>query len=155
MEIKTINDWNNLLALAENGDLNAMNDIAKYYYDGLIIDNFEIVKIDKKQSFNWTKKAYENGDLNATEIYANYLTEMDNGVCEVDIELGMTLYQKCIDKGSQSASYNLGLVYRNKGQFEKAFELYKKSQRSENYYEELTVGLCYYYGIGIKKDKLK
>jgi uncharacterized protein len=155
MEIKSLNDWNSLLLQAENGDVKAMNEVAMYLSDGLKIDNIEIIQANKKESFNWTKKAYENGDLEATEIYADYLTERDNEVCEVDIELGMKLYQKCIDNGSRRATYNLGLEYRNKGQFEKAFELYEKSHLNEDSYEELIIGLCYYYGIGTTRNKLK
>lgn len=155
MEIKTINEWHNLLLQAENGDTHAMNEVALIFREGLKIDNAEIVQIDTKKAFNWTKKAYENGDLEAMEEYADYLTERENGVCEVDIELGMKLYQKCSDNGSKSATFSLGLEYRNKQQFEKAFDLYQQSQQSEDFYRELTLGLCYYYGIGVKKNRLK
>ena len=132
-----------------------MNKVAYYYKEGLSIENIEIVRIDKHQAFNWTKKAYEKGDLEAIELYADYLTERENRVCEVDIELGIELYEKCILNGSSRATYNLGLTYRSKQQFEKAFELYEKANKSEDFYQELTVGLCHYYGIGVKKDKLK
>jgi uncharacterized protein len=155
MEIKTINEWHNLLLQAENGDTHAMNEVASIFREGLEIDNAEIVQIDNKEAFNWTKKAYENGDLESMEEYADYLTQRENGVCEVDIELGMKLYQKCIDNGSKSATYSLGLEYRNKQQFEKAFELYQQSEQSEAFYGELTLGLCYHYGIGVKKNRLK
>jgi uncharacterized protein len=155
VEIKTINEWHNLLLQAENGDTHAMNEVAFVFREGLKIDNAEIVQIDNKQAFNWTKKAYENGDFEAMEKYADYLTERENGVCKVDVELGMKLYQKCIDNGSKNATFSLGLEYRNKQQFEKAFELYEQSQQSEGFYSELTLGLCYYYGIGVKKNKLK
>jgi TPR repeat protein len=74
MEIKTINEWHNLLLQAENGDTHAMNEVAFIFREGLEIDNAKIVQIDKKEAFNWTKKAYENGDLESMEEYADYLT---------------------------------------------------------------------------------
>jgi uncharacterized protein len=155
MEIKSLDSWKSLLHSAENGNLNAMNEVAFIYREGLTIDGVEIIKIDKHSSFEWTKKAFKKGDIKAMEEYADYLTERDNGVCEIDIELGTNLYQKCIDNGSSRAAYNLGIEYRNKQQFERAFEFYEKAYKSEKLYQELTIGLCYYYGIGVSKDKLK
>ena len=155
MEIKSLNDWNILLLQAENGEVEAMNDVAMHLRDGLSINNIEIVQVDKMQSFNWTKKAYEQGDFYAMEAYADYLTEKENGVCEVNFELGKELYEKCIINGSSRAMFNLGLTYRNKQQFDKAFKCYEIAHRSEEFYKELTIGLCYYYGLGVIKDKLK
>jgi TPR repeat protein len=155
MKINSLNDWKSLLLHAENGDSKSQNEVACHYRDGLVIDNIEIVKEDKQEAFNWTKRAYENGDVDAMHEYADYLSDRESKVCEMNIELAMELYEKCISLGSSSATYNLGLEYRNKQNFEKAFQLYVKSEQTEECYKNLTVGLCYYFGVGINKDRLK
>jgi len=155
MEINSLNDWNNLLLLAKNGDSNSQIEVAYHYRNGLLINGFEIVKKDEQEAFHWTKKAYENGNVEAMEEYADYLSDRDCAFCEMNIELAMDIYEKCISLGSTRASYNLGLEYRNKQNFEKAFQLYVQSEQTEEFYKNLTVGLCYYYGVGVKKDKLK
>lgn len=155
MEIQSESDWNELKRKAENGDVGAMNEVAFWLREGLTLKNLEIVKVDKNDSFQWTIKAFQLGDLEATEQYADYLTDKKNEVCTPDIQLGIQLYEKCMQNGSKRAAYCLGLEYRNKQQFEKAFQYYLAAQNEENNYKELIIGQCYYYGIGVKKDKRK
>lgn len=153
--VKNIDDFKLLLLKAENGNSEAMNEVSSYYEDGWTYDKVEIVKCDKKLAFYWTKKLYESENIDGMVGYANYLSDGIYEYCDKDIELAMELYEKAMNEGSQIAKFNLGIEYRNKQQFEKAFELYRKADSSEKYYAELTVGLCYYYGIGTKKNKLK
>lgn len=153
--IRNIEAFNSLLLLAKNGNSQAMYDIALLYEDGWLIDNKEIVKCDPQLAFNWTKRSYENGNLEATERYANYLSDGNYKYCEKDIELAMNLYEKAMKEGSNSATHNLGIEYRNKQKFEIAFEFYNKANSSESYSDELIIGLCFYYGIGTNINKLK
>lgn len=155
MEIQSIDDWKQLIQKAEKGDTKAMNEVAFWLREGLTLNHIQIVKVDNKESFSWTSKAHQLGDLEATEQYADYLTDKKNVVCEPNIELGMQLYEKCMQHGSKRAAYCLGLEYRNKLQFEKAFEYYQLAQSNENQFQDLIIGQCYYYGIGVKKDKSK
>jgi TPR repeat protein len=60
-----------------------------------------------------------------------------------------------MNEGSTAAAHSLGIEYRNKQNFEKAFELYQKADASSEFFPELSIGLCYYYGIGTPKDKIK
>ena len=149
MKIENINDFNSILKNAENGNSEAMNKVAEIYESGLIIDKNEIIENNEQLSFEWTKKSYENGNIEATEKYADYLSVNDNQFCEQNIELAMKLYEKAMNCGSENATFSLGIEYRNKRNFVKAFELYEKSNN------KFTIGLCQYYGIGTKKDKLK
>ena len=149
IEIKNINDWHSLLAQAEIGDGKAQYEVATYYESGWTIDGSEIVKIDLQLAFDWTKKAYESGNIDGCERYANYLTDGTYKYCEKNIALAMQLYERAMNAGSSSAAHNLGIEYRNKQNFEEALELYLQAKDS------LTIGLCYYYGIGTKKDRLK
>ncbi len=146
-------DWKMVLNKATSGDTKAMNEVAFWLKNGVISDGQTIIAADINESFKWTKKASDLGDLEATEDYAHYLTDRENVVCEPNIELGMQLYQKCYDNGSTYAAYCLGLEYRNKQQFDKAFDFYSKAETNEDFYQDLTTALCYYYGVGVTKKK--
>lgn len=154
-KITSIDDWNYLLKKAESGDSDAMNEVAFWYENGLTIDKIEIVQIQPKLAFEWTKKSYENGNLEGIEKYADYLSNGEYLYCEKNIELAMQLYEKAMKEGSTTAAYSLGIEYRNKQNFQKAFEFYNKSNASSQFFPELSIGLCYYYGIGTTKDKGK
>lgn len=151
--IETEEAWTALMELAKNGNAKAQIEVASYYEEGLRINAITVVDIDKQAAFNWIKLAYESGDLEATEQYAHYITDKENNLCATNIELGMKLYEKCLENGSSTAAYCLGLEYRNKQNFKKALEFYEKSNPSDQFYQSLTIGLCYYYGIGPNKDK--
>lgn len=155
MEIKTTEDWNEILKKAESGDADAQFEVAIIYSDGLIIDKQEIVKQDIHSSFTWTKKAYESGHKDAKIYYAHYLTDRNNPIGVLDSELGMRLYEEEMKDGNRYAIFCIGLEHRNRRNYEKAFEYYQLANRNEDFYQELTVGMCYYYGIGVTKDKLR
>lgn len=147
--------WNTILDKVKRGNADAMFEVAFWYENGLTIDNMEIVKVDHQLAFNWTKKSYENGSIDGMIAYANYLSDGEYLYCEKNIKLAMQLYEKAMNAGSAHAAHCLGIEYRNHENFEKAFELYEKSCRSEEFFPEISIGLCYYYGIGTPKDKLK
>lgn len=155
IEIKNTDDWNSLLDKAESGNSEAMNEVALLYKSGLTVDNIEIVKPDAESAFEWTRKSYEKGDIDGMIMYADYLSDGEYQYCRENIELAMQLYEKAMNAGSEIAAHSLGIEYRNKQNFSKAFELYLKANRSETFFPELSIGLCYYYGIGTEKDKLK
>jgi TPR repeat protein len=155
MVIKSKEDWLKLLADAESGDASAMNEVAMYFRDGLIIDNIEIVSIDHKASFEWTKQSFEKGDVNGMVEYAHHLSYPENEVCIKNVKKAIQIYEQALKKGSPEAAHSLGIEYRNKQNFEKAFEYYSIAKTSSEFYEDLSLGLCYYYGVGVKKDKQK
>ncbi len=155
MDINTTEKWNDLLKKAELGDTSAQFEVATIYENGLNIDNLEIVKKNIQSAFSWTKKAYENGHKKAKISYAHYLTDRNNPPGVLDIELGMKLYEEEMNNGDKDATYCLGLEYRNRQEFEKAFDHYVKANRNEEFFQELTIGMCYYHGVGVTKDKLK
>ncbi|KPH14809.1 hypothetical protein [Chryseobacterium sp. ERMR1:04] len=53
----------------------------------------------------------------------------------------MQLYEKAMNEGSTTATHSLGIEYRNKQNFKKAFELYKKANPSSEFFQELSIGL--------------
>lgn len=154
-EITNIKDWKILLSNAENGDPFAMNKVAFVYQFGLQINSVNIVEPNPKLAFEWIKKSYETGNIEGMVKYADYLSEKECPYCSTDIKLAMALYEKARDAGSAIAAYHLGIEYRNKQNFEKAFELYLNANSLEPSLAELVIGQCYYYGIGTAKDKVK
>jgi TPR repeat protein len=155
MEITTTEKWNDILKKAESDDATAQFEVATVYNEGLIIDNQEIVQMNLESAFNWTKKAFQNGNKEAKIQYAHFLTDRTNPLGVLDIELGMKLYEEEMNNGDKYVTYCLGLEYRNRQEFEKAFDHYEKANRNEEFYQELTIGMCYYYGVGVTKNKLR
>jgi uncharacterized protein len=144
-EIKNLTDWKDLLSSAEEGDTNHQLEVALYYDSGIYEGDEEIVAPDAALAFEWTKRAYESGSIDAMERYANYLS--DGVQCTQDKALAMKLYKKAVKAGSSSAAHNLGTEYRDQHDFEKAFSLYKKGE------SDLSVALCYYYGVGVEQNR--
>lgn len=153
IEINSSENWEKLLLEAKNGNNLAQLEVAFYYENGIEINGVEILKANDLEGFKWTKKAYENGNLEALVGYADYLSLGKS--CEKNLDLAVELYKKGIELGISEASYNLGIEFRNKQNFETAFEYYKKSKELNSNYEEFTIAKCYYYGIGVEKDKNK
>lgn len=144
-EIRNLTDWKDLLSAAEGGDANLQLEVALYYESGIYVGGVEIVAPDAAMAYRWTKKAYESGSVDAMERYANYLS--DGVHCRQDKALAMKLYKKAMKAGSSSAAHNLGTEYRDQHNFEKALSLYKKGD------SDLSVGLCYYYGVGVEQNR--
>jgi TPR repeat protein len=147
ISMNNINDWQKLLQAAEQGDANAQLEIAFHYESGVTIGELQVVEANPKLAFSWTKSAYENGNMDALESYAYFLSVGE--FCERDLALAIELYEEGIKRGSETAAHNLGTVFRDQHKFEQAFSLYEKAGG------DISVGMCYYYGIGVPKDKLK
>ncbi|MDR2205164.1 MAG: sel1 repeat family protein [Flavobacteriaceae bacterium] len=127
---------------------------------GILYEDEERIKILRpnekkttyqKRAFYWYKKASENGHSDAFLRYADCLS--DGIGCKQDIDLAIKLYNIAIEKG-WSAYLNLATVYRDKQDFEQAFNLYKKAQELDKA-DSLRIALCYYYGVGTTEDKGK
>ncbi len=147
MTIKNKADWKRLQLAAENGNSEAQLEIAHYYETGISIRGKVLVHEDLKLACEWIKKAYENGNAGAGELYAYYLS---NGIhCAKNTALAMKLHKDAAKKGSASAAYNLGIEFRDQHNYAKAFSYYKRADT------EIAVGFCHYYGIGTPQNKLK
>lgn len=145
--IKDINDWQQLLQFAEEGDADAQLEVAMHYENGISFEDKVIISPNAKMAYDWTKRAYENGNLEAAEAYAYHLT---NGIhCAKNTKKAIKLYEDAIKAGSSTAAHNLGIEFRDQHEFKKAFSLYKKDDT------DFSIGMCYYYGIGVAKNKSK
>lgn len=153
--IQNIKDWNNLIQLAERGDTSAMNEASMHYRDGLKIGGTTLVEMDEKLSFSWARKSYEKGDLEGMISYADWISDPNSQMSEYEPDKAIKIYKEAIAQGAIHANHNLGIEYRNKGEFQTAFECYRKAGGADGFRRDLSIGLCYYYGIGTPKDKNK
>ena len=144
--------WQKLLKKAKKGDAEAQIEVGQIYSDGYIGLNQEvIVKKNDKLAYKWHEKAAEQDNVFGIELLAYHL---DCGIgCEKNTKRAIELYKIAIDNGSSSAANNLGTIYRDKGNYKKAFAYYDLSMRIEKSDYSLHVGLCYFYGIGVSQDK--
>lgn len=152
--IKNIDDFNDLLKRAEGGNADAQFDVSLFYTDGLVINDIATIKPDAQLAFYWTKKAYEGGYGEPALVhYGNFLCAGEG--CDKNVELGMKVYQEGADLGWGSSARCLGMQYRNRQNYKKAFELYNNPHGDGKPDDRVTVGLCYYHGVGVAQNKLK
>ncbi len=145
--IKDQNDWQQLLQLAEDGDADAQMQVAWHYDNGITVEDNVVVAPDDKLAYEWVKRAYENGNIEAAQPYAHHLSK---GIhCPKNTKMAMKLYEEAMKAGDTSAAHNLGTEYRDKQDFKTAFSLYKKDET------DFSIAMCYYYGIGVAQNKLK
>jgi TPR repeat protein len=150
--ICNIDDWEKLLSEVNSDNYDIVCEIASYYDYGYEIDGSTIVPQNQKEAIKLYEKASANGHINSIVRLADYYSE---GIeCKKNIDLAIKLYEKGIEGGNSIAAKNLATIYRDFGDFSKAFELYQIAQSMDefNIYE---LAYCYYYGIGTKFDKQK
>ena len=143
--------WKDLLSKARKGDAIAQNEVGDYFSFGFkTITKKLIVKQNFSSAFLWYQKAAVNGIVDALTNLADFLSEGKG--CEKDLVKAIENYILAIDKGSSRAALNLGTIYRDKGNFKKAFEYYSLADKMDKADYSFTVGLCYYYGVGVSID---
>lgn len=145
----TVEKYKQLLQKASDNDSSSQYKIADYFSEGLSIDNTIVVKPNEQTAFEWTKRAFENGDKDALISYANYLTV--GLYCDKNESLAIKLYTKAIDEGNSVGAFNLARHYSTIGNYEQAFKYYLLCENMGGGFR-LELALCYYYGIGIEKN---
>lgn len=144
--------WKDLLARAKKGDTDAQYQVGDYYSFGYKTkSNKVVVKQNFSAAFSWYEKAAMNGDVEALTNLADF--QSDGKGCKKDVNKAVENYLLAINKGSSRAALNLGTIYRDKGDFEKAFEYYCLENKMNKADYSFTIGLCYYYGVGVSMNK--
>src|SRR5690606_29690987 len=144
--------WKILLSKARKGDANAQNDVGDYYSFGHKSTKDEIiVKQNFSSAFTWYEKAAENGIINSITNLADFLSEGKG--CKRNKDKAVEKYLLAIEKGSSRAAFNIGTIYRDDGNFKKAFEYYSLANKLDKGDYSFIIGLCYYYGVGVSVDK--
>lgn len=136
-------------------DCEILYDLGYFFENGLFDEEKVLVEIDLNKSYYWYREAMLKGSLNAKIQIANFLSEGKG--CEKDIDQATSLYLSCIEEGLSIAAFNLGTIYRDQKNYNKAFKYYLigeelMSKEYEKTTYSLNVIVCYLYGIGITKD---
>ncbi|MEO0585823.1 MAG: tetratricopeptide repeat protein [Bacteroidota bacterium] len=143
-------EWDQLLLEAEKLDPKAQYEVGQGYDWGIMVDEVELVVQDKEKAYFWYRKSSENGNIEATVRLADYLSEGEG--CEQDIDQAIELYQRVIAEGSSIAAFNLGTIYRDQGEYVKAYQSYSLASRLSGVVE-IQVGYCQYYGVGAEQNR--
>lgn len=175
--LKKLADNNNPYALHELGNLEYTGTIYgyprydeayKYYLKaanynhpaslwmmGYMIINEKIGKLtddDLKLAWNYLKKAESlNSVSSLNTIGLCYLKGLTPDKKQ-DINKAITYFNKAIKHNYVYAYNNLGKIYEEKGNYEKAFENYLISANYEDSWACNKIGLFYYYGNYTEKD---
>jgi TPR repeat protein len=148
--VEKIETYIQLVKDAENDNSEAQYEVGNYFYDGLEVDGEIVFQQNKAEAFKWIKKAYENGNDDAMIRMANFYSEGE--ICERNLDLAIELYKKGIERGIGYSAINLATIYRDRNEYDKAFELYQTAQKLDKT-NLIELAYCYHYGIGTKKNK--
>lgn len=146
------NKWNELLVKSNSGDSAAQNDLAVWYEEGYSGNDFQIEQ-DIKQAAHWYLESAKSGNKFSQDAISR-LYSLGHGI-EINIQQSIEWALKSIKQGNETAAYNLGTVYRDQLQFDKAFEYYSLALKMGDNSSLLQIGLCYYFGIGVTLDYQK
>ena len=128
---------------------------AKHYADAAMtvgfLYSFSKNKKEQKEGFNYTKQAAEAGLPTAMGNLANCYY-YGKGTRK-DKRLAKEWYQKASDLGMDTSTMQLGVIYHEEGNDDKAFSLFLKA--AENGYSEAMgwVAACYNNGYGVTKNQ--
>lgn len=132
---------------AEKGHPNAQNKLGRFYSDP------QFNRIDLAKSFNYYKAAADQGNSDAQQSVAlHYLN--GEGVPQ-NTQKAIEYFQKAAEGGASWSHYQLGNIYRDRGDWAQAIEHYKvaSTTSSDNKYN---LGIIYEQGRpGIPQDMTK
>ncbi|WP_410879827.1 tetratricopeptide repeat protein [Myroides sp. DW712] len=148
-QIKSIEDWNNLLNKADKSEDDFLQIGQAYEYGIICKNNFEI-KTNLEKAFEWYLKGSEN---NYCKIRVADLLSEGLG-CEKNIQKSIELYTELISKNMSIAAFNLSTVYRDLGNYDETYKLLYKVFEIDNVYP-IELAFHYLYGIGTLVNKSK
>ncbi len=174
--------YENILKLGENGNIDAIQLIARYYENGIIVNK------DFNESEKWYQKGIDLDDsycknylayvymigkfgckdykkavdllkLNLDDVYAQYNLGMINyygRAGEVNFSKALEYFLLAASNGSSDSEYFLGCMYENGQGVEKnifeAIKWYKASANNNNVRGAEALGEAYFYGNGVNVD---
>lgn len=152
---------------ANNGNWEALDKIANFYFYGNVIENDSVLKRDYNKSLMYFEKLV---DIEQNDSLVSNLSKAEhNAILGIHYNLGLgikkdyvkatTYYSNSIKYGGTCAAYNnLGGCYEDglgvDKDLKKAYELYSMAvyKDSTDTYSLGNLGSCYYYGKGCEKN---
>ena len=148
-----------LIALANNGDVYAMDTLGAAYEFGEDKEVIGVLGIEKdfEEAVKWYRKAAEQGFDIAQDSLGNCYY-LGHGVDE-DYVKAVKWYRKAAEQGLCTAQDSLGdCYYYGRGVDEddaEAVKWYRKAAEQGLDTAQHSLGKCYYFGYGVDEDKVK
>lgn len=137
-----------LVDLAQSGDVDAQYELAECYYEGYGIDQ------DFEEAYYWFAKAANQGDADAQ--YSLGWMCIKGEYVDKDIEKAVEWYTLAGEQGQDLAQYELGELYYHgeevKEDFAAAVKWYQKAAEQDNADAQFSLGYCFQYGQGVDED---
>ena len=139
--------FEDVLKLAEDGDIFAQNELADMYLYGYGIEE------DEEEGVKWLKKSAESGYWRSMDELANcYFNGI--GVSQDKLK-AIDLYKRVYELGSGEAANRIGVIYSNQNNSEEAVGWYRKGFEKGYDWSGYNLADCYSNGIGVSQDELK
>ena len=129
-----------LRAAAQNDDMIAQYELSRWYQS----------QENKKQYLYWLHRAAQN-DFAFAQFDLGLLLERD----EKDIDGAISLYKAAAKKDFITVQYTLGIALLKKSNYKDAFHWIKIAAEQGFFKAQFTLGMFYYYGIGVDVDYKK
>src|SRR5690606_8984066 len=129
---------------AEQNDILAQTNLGYLYKYGL-----HVTKDDTQASSYW-QLAAEQGLPHAQCSLAGWL--LDGGKTPEDKKQALMWGKKAAEKGSLEGHWLVGILYRQKGKLEKAFDHWKQAARQGSIKALTELGIMYQDGLYVKQD---
>ena len=140
--------FEDILKLAEDGDILAQSELADMYLYGYGIEE------DEEEGVKWLKKSAESGYWRSMDKLANCYSD-GIGVSQDKLK-AIDLYKRVYELGSGEAANKIGLIYdENQNNSEEAVKWYRKGFEKGYDCSGYNLADCYSNGIGVSQDELK
>ncbi len=155
VENQQLKEFNDTLALAQQGDVVSQSMVGLKYYFGDLIEYFgNTVQKDYTKAFYWLEKAGNGGSLEA-QYSLGVMYSNGEGINQ-DYKKAIEWFEKAASKDYSEAQYNLGVMYA-KGEgvqkdFKKAIEWFEKAASKDYSEAQYNLGVMYAKGEGVQKD---
>ena len=134
--------FNTVQRYADNGDCNAMYELAKRYASTKS-------ETDMKKAVTYLNKASKLGHIEASVALGKVYLRGEDGISR-DIAKAISYLR--VAQQNPSALNALGRCYEIRKQYEEAFQCFKKASQLGHGSSLLNVGLCYSSGRGVQQD---
>ena len=139
--------YEDVLKLAEDGDIFAQNELADMYLYGHGIEE------DEEEGVKWLKKSADAGHWRSIMDLADRYSD---GVGVLQDELkAIDLYKKVYELGLGEAANRIGLIYDNQNNSEEAVKWFRKGFDKGHDWSGCNLADYYSDGIGVPQDKQK
>ncbi|WP_327544518.1 tetratricopeptide repeat protein, partial [Yoonia sp.] len=137
-----------LLPLAERGDVLALYNVGMTYEDGFG---------DYAEAAKWYRLAAKRGDADA-QTNLGHMYDNGQGVPQDDVQ-AVRWYLKAAEQGNATAQFNLGVMYRNGDgvprDLAQAVKWYGMAAKQGDPFAQSTLGVMHRNGEGVPQDDVK